>query len=165
MNDRTLLEIIAEALNEIRLSSELSEIGGKDTLTYYFDEDAPLAPRDCSISVTHFENESVALQILISVFYELDDELKPHIERLLKPLNSLLSIGCFCLMPEGYLYLKDAFLIDDMAEEEMLISLAVDLELLTATAARSRELLLPLVNGEISPNEIEEDAFCISQLS
>ena len=162
-NDRELLERIREALSDIRATSEIADIEGRDVLTYYFEELSEITPIDCSVNVAHFDDGKTALQLMVSVFYDLSAELVPHVERLLNPLNSMLSIGSFCLMPEGYLYLNYTCLTDDLNETEMLLSLAVGLQLLTATAARARELLLPLVKGETDPNQAEADDFCISQ--
>lgn len=163
--DRQILEELQAALNALELNFEIIDVEGKDVLTCFPAEKTDLTPEDISVNLEHFDGGSTAMQIMISVFYDLNEQAVPLIERLLTSLNSLLSVGNFCLMQqEGYLYLNSAFLIDGIDEGEAGFSLAAHMGILTATAARARELLLPVVRGEIGAEAIEYDDYRISQM-
>ena len=164
IQDRELLEALKEAFAEFDTPFEIIDVDGKDVLTRFFDRSSELAPEDLSIDIVHLDELGDAIRIMVSVFYGLDARAEETILGLLPALNSLLDIGCFCMIPEGYLYLSYAFMTDDLDENNAAISLAADTELLTATAVRARELLLPIVRGEIDPDGIDHDAYRIAQI-
>ena len=165
IQDRELLETLRDSFAEIEMPFELIDVNGKDVLTCFFNGEDELAPKDLSIDIAHLGDEQGnAIRIMVSVFYDLGTEAEDKIRELLPALNSLLSIGCFCMMPEGYLYLSYAFLPDDLEEINAAVTLAAEIDILTATAARARELLLPIVRGELDMNDIGQDAYRIAQL-
>ena len=163
-NDKELLKTIQAAYEAIGVSFELNEVEGKPELICFMKGDE-LTPLDCGINAVHFESGSEGLQLTVTVFYDLDAETASCVQRLLPSMNAFLSVGCFCLMPvENCLYMNSAFLIDSLSERDWMTSLSVSMDVLTATASRARELLLPLVNGEITPDDVREEDFYISQL-
>ena len=163
-NDTELLKTIQAAYETIDVHFELEDVDGKPELICFMGGDE-LAPLDCSINAVHFESGSDGLQLSVTVFYGLDEETASCVQRLLPSMNAFLSVGCFCLMPvENCLYMNSAFIIDSLSEQDWMSSLSVNMDVLTATASRARELLLPLVNGEISPDSVREEDYFISQL-
>ena len=163
-NDTELLKTIQAAYETIGVDFELEDVNGKPELICFMGGDE-FAPVDCSINAVHFESGSDGLQLSVTVFCDLDDETASCVQRLLPSMNAFLSVGCFCLMPvENCLYLNSAFIIDSLSEQERMSSLSVNMDVLTATASRARELLLPIVNGETTPDSVREEDCYISQL-
>lgn len=163
-NDIELLKTVKAAYEMIDIDFELEDVDGKPGLFRVMGGNE-LAPLDCGISVARFESSGVGFQLSVTVFYELDEDIASCVQRLLPSMNRFLSVGCFCLMPvENCLYLNSAFLIDRLSERDWMSSLSVNMDVLTATASRARELLLPLVNGETAPDSVREEDFYIKQL-
>ena len=164
-NNRELLEGMQAFLNNLGKDFELTDVGGKDVLEYYYGGEESF-PVDCTLSVENIGDGNTAVQIMITVFYELDEKTSAFIRELLPSLNSALEVGCFCLIPQdGFMYLNNAFLTDGFDESNIALSLAANLEVLTATAGQARELLLPLVKGEIKPDDVRKDEMFIAQFS
>ena len=163
-NDIELLKTVQAACETIGISFKLEDVNDRPVLLC-FSNGSELAPLDFSINTVHFESGGTGFQLSATVFYSLDAEAASCVQRLLPSMNAFLSVGCFCLMPtENCLYLNSAFLIDRLSEQDWLSSLSVNMDILTATASRARELLLPLVNGEITPDSVREEDFYIIQL-
>ena len=163
--NRELLEGMQAYLNNLGKAFELTDVGGKEVLEYYYGGDESF-PVDCTLSVESIGGGNTAVQIMITVFYELDEKTAACIQSLLPSLNSMLEIGCFCLIPQdGFLYMNNAFLADDLAGSSIALSLAANLEILTSTAIQARGLLLPLVKGEIQPEDVRRDDMIITQFS
>ncbi len=130
------------------------EMGGKENF-----------PEDCNISICRFSEDSMALQLMVSVIGGLEKDLSEDISRLLPALNSGLRIGNFGLLAEeGFFYLDHAFLADGLSEEMVFDSLIICFELLISAAVGCRELLEPLISRKKSIEEIDPDDFRIIRI-
>ena len=163
MNDRELLYIIKELLDEGGADTELVVTDGQEALE--LEDRAGDEPRlACNITVSHPSEDTTAVQFLISMYFGLDEKTTENISRVLPEMNYLLSIGSFgCLPEDGYVYLSHAFLTDGLEMKNILLSFCACFDTLSVTALRGRELLAPLINGELLPEEAEPEQLRIVQ--
>ena len=162
--DIELLSAVGDLLSEAGINVEPAEIDGRIVLELESRSELVDEEFDCTVSVCHPSKDTTAVQLLAPVFYELDEDQTVTAARLLPELNYFLEIGSFgCLPEEGYIYFSHSFLTNGLDEESVLRCFPAYLETVAATALRGRELLLPVINGELPPGEIRPEELRVIQ--
>ena len=162
--DEELLERLEAFFKNLGLSYKNDIIGDKPALILTYDPEDDQLPGDCTITISHPGEDFTAIQMLISIFVELDEKTTADAASLLPVMNSALSIGNFgVIRDEGYLYYNYAFLTNGMSDEGVLLSAAAALSIISDTAAEGIDILLPLINGEKDVDEIRNEDIVIAQ--
>ena len=162
--DEELLERLEAFFENLGLSYKKDTIGEKPALILTYDPEDDQLPGDCTITICHPGEDFTAIQMLISIFVELDEKTTADAASLLPVMNSALSIGHFgVIRDEGYFYYNYSFLTNGMSDEGVLISAAAALSIISDTAAEGIDILLPLINGEKDVDEIRNEDIVIAQ--
>ena len=151
-----LLELIAEQSRKLGIEFYPDEIAGKAALVAEFPEDNEELPEDCTVTEEHLSEDSLELCILITVFSGLDREQTENVTRMTGRLNRFMRLGCFSAI-EGALFLNYTFVLDEEQPAiNTLASFFTSLDALCGSAADARQQLLPLVKGELTCQQLEE---------
>ncbi len=154
-NDSELFERIAGFFKNIDILAEKTELDGQEALVIPFDTGSDDMPADCTITVIHPDEEYTVVQLLFSLFTDLDRKVSKDAVSLLPRMNLYLTLGSFgAIEDEGFLYLSYAFVTDGLKTDNILMSLGAAFSVLTLTADKGRELLLPLVEGKMTKEEM-----------
>ncbi|MBR6874545.1 MAG: hypothetical protein IKN17_13660 [Ruminococcus sp.] len=161
MNEElTLTDIIAGYLTACGISCETEVIGGREAVTIRYGEGEYL-PEDCSVTVEEPAEGVRAVRLLMTVFSGLTAEQTADLRRVIGKFNRYLDIGCFILPEEDVLFYSYAFVIEDQLPAESLLSaLTASLDAATDGASQGKRLLMPLITGELTCQQIiDRDIF------
>ena len=162
--DKELLDHIADYFERLNVDFEKETIGGLDSLVIHYTIEEEILPEDCTITIHHPDANCTAIQLLFSMFSILDSEKTAEVSEFFDQMNSLLSLGYFgAVKDSGFVYFSYAFLTDKLTDENILSMLNALFGILTLTAAKGRELLLPLVLGKITKEELLNEDLSIVQ--
>ena len=162
--DIDLLAAIGERLSESGIAARPAEIDGIIVLELEGRAESEDKEFDCTVTICHPSEDTTAVQLLVSLFYQLDEEKAKAAASLLPEMNYFLEIGSFgCLVEGGYLYFSHSFFTDGLSEDSVLRCFAAYLEAVTLTALKGKKLLMPVIKGDLTPEEADKDELRIVQ--
>ena len=154
--DHTLLTMFEDFFRETGFDPELTDIDGREALEVTFTPSQEDAPMECTVTVTHPEESTTAVQILFSLFEDLPLSLTLDCIPFLCRFNTEIGSGSFGAMEEtGFVYFSSAFVADYLSDKNVLLSLSAEMDVLLLLAFRGRGLLLPLVEGTVTKEELQ----------
>lgn len=160
----TLMDLIVEHLEALGIPCNIEEIVGKKAIVAEYNGDSEALPEDCSITVENLTEDSTEIGILITVASGLDETQTVNLVKVVGELNKYLRLGCFSVLEDGALFLNYCFVLDDdMGVNNMLAAFLASLDALSTAAADSRQQLLPLLKGEITPEQLLEEGLYVDQ--
>ena len=163
--DRKLLEKLANFLYNIGAETEREEFDDKTALVLTYAVDDETLPEECTVTIEHPAADLTAIQMMISVFYDLDEKTTEEAAKLLPIMNSILEMGCFgVIRSEGCVYFNYAFIVDGLDDSGMIISTVTAFDIITQTAREGRNILAPLVVGDKKAEDYNNDDALIVQI-
>lgn len=139
------------------------DIDGKKVLVMEFGEEN--APADCTVSVIEPDDDITAINIMFTLVSEYPGTVPEDMVRLPAILNKYLTIGNFGFVQDsGYFYFSCSLIVDESADitETMKLFLST-WEVAYNTSAEGLQVIMPVVNGSLAVNALDEDEASIIQ--
>ena len=152
-------EFFSERGNEVFYD----DISGKKVLVIEFGEEN--APADCTVSVIEPDDDITAINIMFTLVSEYPGTVPEDMVRLSAILNKYLTIGNFGFVQDsGYFYFSCSLIVDESADINETMKLFLSTwEVAYNTSAEGLQVIIPVVNGRLAVNALDEDEASIIQ--
>ena len=163
--EKDYLEMICEEYKKNSYDAAVEEIGGAPALIIAFDEKNAGIPKSVKISIEHIVENSCQMRIMADLFGKMDEKAFSDIERVIAHINQFLTVGnVTAFFKSRMLFYNYAFLFTkDMSSEDVTQLLASAIDIVLITAAKTIEIITPLLNGETTVQALIDSNISIVQ--
>ena len=156
-------EIIAEQMRAIGLECRIEEIAGREAVVYDY-PDEPGLPEDCNVTIEQLSEDTKGISILVTVFSGLGKQQTENAAKVIGHFNRFLRVGSFSVISDGAVFLSHTFLLDgELQPVNTLAAFFATLDAVSSAAAEGRQQLLPLINGELTCEQLTEQGIFVDQ--
>ncbi len=159
MEKTELLETIGTILDKAGIAFEFEDINGRDVITLSYEDDEAF-PKDITLTLDDPGYECTTMNYFSIISVDISPEIMEELFSILPDFNLRIRMGGFGVMSgAGVLYYNYSLLIDELDDDSILESISACLDVVTAVCAEGKKILLPLLKGEKTAEQLMQEDF------